>query len=128
MMNPWRDAAEEAGVGFYLDAGVFGTSYDWPPFYSDAARSAFRAGRAWIRSALLPPVPPSRLDVALAALKRAERNGFSTYEDPTCPLCGGFPVYHNSHHAGSRRVVTVKYAIKHAPDCSLAHALYGDWP
>lgn len=127
-MNPWRDAAEEAGVGFFFDAGAFGTDYDWPPFHSDAARNAFRAGRAWIRSALPPPVPPSRLDVALAALKRVERCGDSLDPDGVCPCCGESTGYPNRHHDGTRRPVAVKFAILHMPDCKLAKTLYGDWP
>lgn len=47
-MNPWRDAAEEAGVGFYFDAGAFGVTNGFPPFLNHAARNAFRAGRAWV--------------------------------------------------------------------------------
>lgn len=133
-MSAWRDAAEECGYLWCYGQG-WGDFHLWlsPPAEltseSCLERYAYAAGyyeakaNAALDAAEAKPPAPTRLDVALAALKRLERTGRNVLSLPSCPACRPSATHHDYEHKGRVRRVTVKHAIKHRPDCELARAL-----
>lgn len=86
-----------------------------PGYYEAKANAALGAAEAAKRA-------PTRLDVALKALKKAERNGWSARGGRACPVCREVERCGTLHY-GMKRLVTVIRAIKHRSDCELARAL-----
>lgn len=72
--------------------------------------------------------PQRRLELALDALRSAERQGWDRYEEDCCPVCKGNEWGARCHWGGRNVVHVIRRAIKHARWCKLHAALTGKEP